>query len=127
MSNASDVAKARAGGLAPALGERTVLLWSYAATICLSAFLLFSVQPLFARLVLPKLGGSPSVWAVSMCFFQAVLLAGYCYAHLLNRSVAGALGSRASSSSMGAACLALPVAAARFGLWEPPRARPTSG
>jgi hypothetical protein len=57
----------------------------FAATMLLSAFLLFSVQPLFAKLVLPKLGGSPSVWAVSMCFFQTALLGGYCYAHLLNR------------------------------------------
>ena len=51
----------------------------------LSAFLLFAVQPMFAKMVLPMLGGSPSVWAISMCFFQAVLLAGYCYAHALNR------------------------------------------
>jgi hypothetical protein len=59
----------------------------YAVTIFSSAFLLFAIQPIFAKMVLPKLGGSPSVWAVSMCFFQAVLLAGYCYAHALNRHV----------------------------------------
>ena len=50
----------------------------------MSAALLFSVQPMFAKMVLPKLGGAPAVWAVSMCFFQGSLLAGYCYAHLLN-------------------------------------------
>jgi hypothetical protein len=55
-----------------------------AATICLSAFLLFSVQPFFAKMVLPKLGGSPAVWSIAMVFFQAVLLAGYGYAHLLS-------------------------------------------
>ncbi|MEM1372213.1 MAG: hypothetical protein AAGG72_08325, partial [Pseudomonadota bacterium] len=54
-------------------------------TLLISAILLFSVQPVFAKMVLPKLGGSPSVWAVAMCFFQAALLAGYCYAHALNR------------------------------------------
>jgi hypothetical protein len=60
-----------------------LVLWSYTATTFLSALLLFSVQPMFAKMVLPVLGGSPSVWAVAICFFQAALLAGYCYAHLL--------------------------------------------
>jgi len=59
----------------------------FAATTFLSAFLLFAVQPLFAKMVLPVLGGSPSVWAVALCFFQAALLAGYCYAYLLMRFV----------------------------------------
>jgi len=63
-------------------------LYAFAATLLMSASLLFSVQPLFAKIVLPHLGGSPSVWAVCMCFFQAALLAGYCYAHGLNRFVA---------------------------------------
>ena len=60
-------------------------LWTFAATLLVSASLLFSVQPIFTKMVLPHLGGSPSVWAVAMCFFQATLLAGYCYAHALNR------------------------------------------
>lgn len=57
----------------------------YALTLFLSAFLLFSVQPFFAKMVLPRLGGSPAVWSVAMVFFQAMLLAGYAYAHLLTR------------------------------------------
>ena len=59
----------------------------FTCTTFLSALLLFSIQPLFAKMVLPVLGGSPSVWAVAMCFFQGALLAGYCYAHLVNRLV----------------------------------------
>jgi hypothetical protein len=59
------------------------LLPVYAATTFLSALLLFSLQPMFAKMVLPVLGGSPSVWAVAIFFYQAALLAGYCYAHLL--------------------------------------------
>jgi hypothetical protein len=55
----------------------------YTATIFLSAFLLFGIQPMFAKMVLPRLGGSPGVWSVAMVFFQTVLLAGYGYAHLL--------------------------------------------
>jgi hypothetical protein len=59
----------------------------FVATTFLSAFLLFAIQPLFAKMVLAVLGGSSSVWAVALCFFQAALLAGYLYAHLLMRHV----------------------------------------
>jgi hypothetical protein len=57
----------------------------YTTTIFLSALLLFAVQPMLTKMVLPTLGGSPSVWAVSLCFFQGALLLGYCYAFLLHR------------------------------------------
>ena len=60
-----------------------LLLPSYAATLFFSAGLLFLVQPMVTKMVLPRLGGSPSVWNTSMCFFQATLLCGYLYAHLL--------------------------------------------
>lgn len=53
----------------------------YAVTLLLSAFLLFLIQPMFGKMVLPLLGGSPSVWNTAMLFFQALLLAGYAYAH----------------------------------------------
>ena len=62
------------------LAERLTLP-IFAATIFLGAFLLFSVQPMIAKMVLPLLGGSPSVWNTAMVFFQAALLAGYAYAH----------------------------------------------
>jgi hypothetical protein len=55
----------------------------FAGTLFLSSFLLFGIQPMFAKMVLPKLGGSPGVWSVAMVFFQTVLLAGYGYAHWL--------------------------------------------
>jgi spermidine synthase len=57
----------------------------YAGTIFLSSFLLFLVQPLIARLILPWFGGSAAVWTTCMLFFQALLLAGYAYAHFLTR------------------------------------------
>jgi SAM-dependent methyltransferase len=53
----------------------------YTVTIFLGAALLFTLQPMFARMVLPLLGGSPAVWNTAMVFFQFVLLAGYAYAH----------------------------------------------
>ena len=58
------------------------IVWS--ATIFLSAFLLFLVQPMMAKMILPMLGGSPAVWNACMLFFQTALLAGYGYVHLLN-------------------------------------------
>jgi hypothetical protein len=62
----------------------------FAATTFLSACLLFANQPVFAKMVLPVLGGSSSVWAVALLFFQAALLVGYGYAHLLMRHVPAA-------------------------------------
>jgi len=62
--------------------NRLVLL-VYTVAIFVSALLLFSVQPLFTKMVLPRLGGSPAVWSVAMVFFQSLLLGGYAYAHYL--------------------------------------------
>jgi SAM-dependent methyltransferase len=56
----------------------------FAATILLSAFLLFQVQPLIAKLILPWFGGSAAVWTSCMLFFQMALLGGYAYAHWVN-------------------------------------------
>ena len=67
---------ARVARRLPFARETSAVLAVFTATLFLSALLLFSVQPMFARMVLPQLGGSPSVWAVSMCVFQAMLLAG---------------------------------------------------
>ncbi|MGH9592786.1 MAG: spermidine synthase [Bryobacteraceae bacterium] len=57
----------------------------YAVTIFLSAFLLFQVQPLIAKIILPWFGGSAAVWTAALLFFQISLLAGYAYAHALTR------------------------------------------
>lgn len=57
----------------------------FAFTLLVSATLLFLVQPMFAKMVLPRLGGTPAVWNTCMVFYQAMLLAGYLYAHLATR------------------------------------------
>lgn len=57
----------------------------FAVTVFASAALVFLVEPMVAKLVLPRLGGSPSVWNTSLAFFQAALLVGYAYADLLQR------------------------------------------
>ena len=99
--------------------DTAATLGLFAGTMFLSALLLFSVQPMFAKMVLPKLGGSPSVWAVSMCFFQAALLAGYCYAHVLNRFVTARLAPLVHLVVLGLAVLALPIGLPASGA-EPP-------
>jgi len=58
-------------------------MFIFAATICLSSFLLFQVQPIIAKLILPWFGGSAAVWNTCMLFFQCLLLGGYTYAHLI--------------------------------------------
>jgi hypothetical protein len=65
------------------VSRNRLLLIVYTAAIFTSALLLFSVQPLFTKMVLPRLGGSPAVWSVAMVFFQSLLLGGYAYAHVL--------------------------------------------
>jgi hypothetical protein len=65
------------------VSRNRLILVVYTAAIFTSALLLFSVQPLFTKMVLPRLGGSPAVWSVAMVFFQSLLLGGYAYAHYL--------------------------------------------
>src|ERR1700759_3447115 len=67
----------------PTAARNRLLLVVYTSAIFVSALLLFSVQPLFTKMVLPRLGGSPGGWSVAMVFFQSLLLAGYAYAHFL--------------------------------------------
>jgi len=57
----------------------------FALTTLGSAFLLFWIEPLFAKMVLPMLGGSPAVWNTCLMYFQSMLLLGYLYAHLTSR------------------------------------------
>src|SRR4051794_22511041 len=58
----------------------------FLATILTGSFLLFLVQPMIARMALPRLGGAPAVWNSAMLVYQALLLAGYAYAHWLGRA-----------------------------------------
>lgn len=68
----------------PLTKSATPLIVGFAATIFLSAFLLFQVQPMLSKVLLPWFGGSPAVWTAAMLFFQLVLLGGYFYAHILS-------------------------------------------
>jgi hypothetical protein len=86
-----------------------LLLTTFIAAIFVSAALLFAVQPMFTKMVLPQLGGAAAVWSVAMVFFQTTLLAGYAYAHLLTRFAPGRASVVIHLLVMGVACFALPL------------------
>jgi hypothetical protein len=103
-----------------ATSGRALLLATFTAAIILSAALLFMVQPMFTKLVLPRFGGAPAVWSVAIVFFQTALLAGYAYAHWLTRYASGRLSVPLHLVVMLAAVFALPPAIASG--WERPPA-----
>ncbi len=90
----------------------------YTGTLVLSAALLFTIQPMFASMVLPLLGGSPAVWNTSMVFFQAALLAGYAYAHFSTRLLDVRRQSLLHLFLLVSAFIVLPIAVAKN--WSPP-------
>jgi len=90
---------------------------AYAATIFLSSFLLFLVQPLIARQILPWFGGTAAVWTTCMLFFQTVLLAGYAYAHAASARLAPRAQALLHAVLLGASLLALPIVPAET--WKP--------
>lgn len=88
----------------------------FAATLFVSALLLFAVQPMFTKMVLPKLGGAPAIWSVAMVFFQAALLLGYAYAHWLTKLFAPRQSALIHLGLLGLAALSLPLGiAGNFG------------
>lgn len=94
------------------------MLLLYTITLFVSATLLFVVQPMFAKMALPLLGGTPNVWNTCMVFYQAALLGGYLYAHLSTRW----LGSRRQAVLhlvvLALPWLVLPISVAHA--WAPP-------
>lgn len=82
---------------------------AYAATIFLSSFLLFLVQPLIARLILPWFGGTAAVWTTCMLFFQTLLLAGYAYAHAANARFSPRAQAIVHTLLLGLAVATLPI------------------
>jgi hypothetical protein len=91
----------------------------FALTLFASALLLFAVQPMFTKMVLPMLGGAPAVWSVAMVFFQAALLIGYAYAHLLARTLNAGQAALVHLGVLAAAAVTLPIGIAH-GFDAPP-------
>src|ERR1043166_2734458 len=97
---------------------------AYALTIFIGAFLLFQVQPLIGKFVLPWFGGGPSVWTTCLLFFQIVLLAGYAYAHFTTRWLKPRAQAVVHLGLLIAALALLPVTPANA--WKPtPGGNPT--
>ncbi|WP_070156672.1 fused MFS/spermidine synthase [Sphingobium phenoxybenzoativorans] len=93
----------------------------FVATICAGSFLLFLVQPMIARMALPRLGGAPTVWNSAMVVYQALLLGGYAYAHWLGR-LAPRRQMQAHLALFALAALMLPIGLAAGN--PPPQASP---
>src|SRR5436853_3579004 len=93
------------------------LAWWSAATILVSAFLLFQVQPVISKKILPWFGGSPAVWTTAMLFFQVALLGGYAYAHWLIRYVPPAKQGIIHALLLVAALISLPITPGN--IWKP--------
>lgn len=110
MSSHPEALTAPAAAAPASARSRTgALLAAYTAAVFLSAFLLFLVQPLFGKMVLPLLGGSPAVWNTCMLFFQAALLGGYLYAHLSSSRLTVRRQATVHLAALALAALALPV------------------
>ncbi len=92
-------------------------MFRYAITIFVSAFLLFQVQPLIGRFILPWFGGGPSIWTSCMLFFQILLLGGYLYAHLISVKLKIRAQVITHLSLLGVSLLFLPIAPADS--WKP--------
>ena len=81
----------------------------FAPTIFLSAFLLFQVQPVISRFILPWFGGGPAVWGTCLVFFQVILLAGYFYAHVVSERLPPRVHVWLHLGLLGASLLMLPI------------------
>jgi hypothetical protein len=81
----------------------------FGLSIFLGAFLLFQVQPLMAKFILPWFGGGPGVWTICMLFFQICLLAGYGYAHALSRVTSRRTQAAVHAALLVAALIFLPI------------------
>src|SRR5690349_2097017 len=81
----------------------------YALTILVSAFLLFQVQPVIAKIILPWFGGSAAVWTICLLFFQIVLLLGYLYAHSVVRYLKPRVQMIVHTGLLVVSILALPI------------------
>jgi spermidine synthase len=91
----------------------------FTLAIFTSAFLLFAIQPMFTKMILPQLGGSPAVWSVAMVFFQALLLLGYLYAHLSTRYLSPNTAISVHVALLLVTFITLPISIAT-GLGKPP-------
>ena len=92
---------------------KAIAPWAFGGAMLLSAALVFSLQPMFAKMVLPRVGGGAAVWTVALVFFQGALLAGYSYAHFLTARLTFPRQVITHACVLALAAFFLPIAVAR--------------
>ena len=112
LSDSNEQALAAKGKDSPYLS-----VWLYSVTIFLSAFLLFQVQPILAKLILPWFGGAAAVWVISLAFYQLAYLLGNLYAHILIGHSGPRFSSVVHALLLLASLLLLPIVPSEF--WQP--------
>ena len=112
ISDANEQALAAHGKKSPGLP-----VWLYSGSIFLSAFLLFQVQPILAKLILPWFGGAAAVWVISLAFYQVTYLLGNLYAYILIQRGTPTFSTRAHALFLLASLLLLPIVPSEF--WQP--------
>lgn len=103
--------------LAPRRAGDRAVAWLYTAALLVGAALVFAVQPMLARMLLPVVGGTPALWTVALAFFQVALLLGYGYAHLSLRLLGPRRQPLVHAALLLATCVLLPIA---IPAWSPP-------
>src|ERR1700730_9379353 len=112
ISDANEQALAAQGEKSPGLPA-----WLYSGIIFLSAFLLFQVQPILTKLILPWFGGAAAVWVISLAFYQVTYLLGSLYAYILIQRGTPTFSTRAHALLLLASLLLLPIVPSEF--WQP--------
>ncbi len=105
--------------------QRGVTTLAFATTIFVSAFLLFSVEPLIAKKTVPWFGGSAAVWSTCLVFYQSALLLGYLYSRLITRLVSLRLQASIHTVLLLASLLLLPIGPGAA--WKPAASRDPTG
>ena len=100
---------ARGGGIGRGSLAQRITSPLFASALFVSALLLFAVQPMFTKMILPKLGGAPAVWSVAMVAFQAFLFIGYLYAHLIARTFTPARAAVVHLAVLAVVAVTLPL------------------
>lgn len=115
----------QASGLRGDSVRRTAVVWLFSVTLFVGAALVFLIQPMFAKFILPLFGSTPAVWNSSMVFFQTALLAAYLYAHASTRRLGVRRQAALHVGLLALPLLVLPIAVPE-GFTPPPDSNPTA-
>src|SRR5580765_4423886 len=109
----------------PSAASARLAAATFTVTTFVNAALLFAVEPMFSKMALPLLGGTPGVWNTCMLFFQAVLLAGYTYAHVVTTRLSPKAQTALHLTLLAVSLVSLPISIAA-GFRSPPADAPVA-